>query len=96
MKKILSLISLVAVMLVGGVMLGGCVNQKPQVAEVNTDIETVADQPEVVPAVEQPAEIKEVTDADLEAELKGLDAEMDTIKTTGFEQTDLSDKDLGL
>ena len=96
MKKISSLISLVAVMLAGGVMLGGCVNQKPQVAEVNSDIEAVTDQSEAVPAVEQPVQPKEISDTDLEAELKGLDAEMDAVKTTGFEQTDLADSDLGL
>lgn len=37
-----------------------------------------------------------MTDAELDQEVKAIDAELETVKITGFEAANLADKDLGL
>lgn len=98
-KKYLSLISLVALaMLVGG-LLSGCVFQPAEDIEGTVDETPLAD----AEALEEDTSTEPVavaapviTDAELDQEIKAIDADLETIKTTGFEASNLSDKDLGL
>ena len=101
-SKYLTIASFTILLILAGGLLAGCGNKVDQVADTS-DASAVVDQ---VPAVETPAPAPVVpqvatptpaiTEADLDLELKGLDASLDTVKTTGFEQTDLNNKDLGL
>ncbi len=101
MKKIISLISLTVICLTVGIVLSGCGPTKVKPAAIHITTSTAgnpATQPtlgEEIKAV-QTSPTADITDVSLEADLNGLDAQMETIKSTGFEQTDLSDKDLGL
>ena len=90
MKKYLLITSLLALVAVGGLLTGCGVKQKANTNIENPPLEQVA------PIEEQAAAPAPITDADIDQELKGLDASMDTVKVTGFEDSSLSDKDLGL
>jgi len=93
-KKYFFMFSLaVLVVLVGG-LLAGCDSGW------NKESSDYTQQPsQETPAVEeqnqQPAPA-DVTASDVDAEINSLDASVDTVKTSGFETTNLSDKDLGL
>ncbi|MFA5124298.1 MAG: hypothetical protein WC473_00520 [Patescibacteria group bacterium] len=93
MKKHLSLIALLSVVFVVGGLLAGCGTSQEINLQDNQGEKAAA--PIESQAV-QPAEEPEITEVDLDQSLEDLDATMETIKTTGFEATNLSDKDLGL
>lgn len=97
-KKYLSLIALAALLIMAGGLLSGCGNQSSQddstgLLDENTapTTETAITQPPVE-TVAAPV----ITDAELDQELKNIDAELDTVKITGFEASNLADKDLGI
>lgn len=96
-QKYLSLISISVLFLMLGGMLSGC-GLKP--AEDANEAEAVLEEPQapVEPAPVEPAAIPApvITDAELDQEIKAIDDALETVKVTGFEQTDLADKDLGL
>lgn len=93
MRKI-KLISLAALLLLVGGLLGGCL-AKPQETVPAGEVNTLED---TVVQTEAPAETAspKVDETIIDNELKSLDAEMDGVQTTGFEADNLSDKDLGL
>jgi|WetSurMetagenome_2_1015567.scaffolds.fasta_scaffold1007119_1 hypothetical protein len=95
MSKI-KLISLIAILLLTGGLLSGCLAKPSETVpagEVNT-LEDTAIQTET----EAPAETTapKVDETAIDNELKNLDTELSAIETTGFEADNLSDKDLGL
>jgi len=94
MNKYLKLVIVFSVMIVAGGLLAGCgIKSDSNEPEENN---LPAEQTEPTVQEQQPAEPAPITDADIDQELKGLDASLDTVKVTGFEAKDLSDKDLGL
>lgn len=92
MKKFLSFFALLSIVFVVGGLLAGC-GVKPG-SDTLEENNLPAEQTE--PTVQEQQEPAPITDADIDKELKDLDASMDTVKVTGFEAKDLSDKDLGL
>lgn len=98
MKKIL--VSLV-IASSGGLLLGGCGfgpfdQSTTETPIVSPAVNQTATEPVVTAPAETPVVTPAITDASLEVDLQSLDAAMGGIKTTGFEATDLTDKDLGL
>lgn len=97
-KKYSSLISLVALAMLAGGLLSGCGLQPTEesagtVEETPLSTDTAEEQTPVAP---EPTTAPVITDAELDLEIKAIDADLETIKTTGFELTNLADKDLGL
>lgn len=94
MGKINFLIGVSAILLVSGLLLSGCSATPQETApagQINTSEDTAAQ-------TAAPAETvaPKVDETAIDNELKNLDAEMDSVQTTGFEADNLSDKDLGL
>lgn len=103
MKKYSSLIAISALTLLLAGLLSGCniLNNQSADESVGRVDETPATTAPEIPVATEPVATAPVpapvmTDAELDQETKGLDASLDTVKTTGFEATNLTDKDLGL
>ncbi|MFA6525961.1 MAG: hypothetical protein WCT26_00920 [Candidatus Buchananbacteria bacterium] len=97
-KKYLSLISLVALAMLAGGLLSGC-GLQPTDESAGTVDETplsTAAVDEQTPVAPEPVVAPVITDAELDQEIKAIDADLETVKTTGFEASNLADKDLGL
>ena len=77
----------------GGLLAGCGLPQKNDLPDNQLEEQT---NPTTENQATQPVEEPAITEADIDQSLKDLDATMETVKTTGFEQKDLSNKDLGL
>jgi len=98
-QKYFSCFACATVILLSGAILTGCGNQPadetantPNNQPLSVETNTPAEQPAAQVATSAPV----MTDAQLDQEVNNLDADLNSIKTTGFEATNLSDKDLGL
>ena len=95
-NKYFKLISLSAIILLSGVSLAGCGNQ-PNSQPTPADESQVNSSPSELPAQNSlPTQTVEDTTASLDQTVGDLDASIKTIETTGFEASNLADKDLGL
>ncbi|MFA5021215.1 MAG: hypothetical protein WC517_04125 [Patescibacteria group bacterium] len=100
-KKYLSLASLTVILVFSTILLSGCGNQ-PTDGLANQGRVDEEPSTESGAEAEPPTEANEtatapiITDEELDQEIKNIDADLEAIKATGFESTDLSDKDLGL
>jgi len=98
-KKYFSYLSFFVLALVLGGLLSGC-SLSPTDQSAGTVEETPVAAEPVVPVDQTPVPAVDaapvITDAELDQEVKAMDTELDTVKMTGFEATNLTDKDLGL
>jgi hypothetical protein len=96
-KKYFIIFSLSALVILAGGLLAGCDGNWSQESSNNYNANQQPSQQ--APAVEeqnpQPAPA-DVTASDINLEIQSLDSSIDTVKTSGFEATNLNDKDLGL
>jgi len=98
-KKYLSFASLAAVALLAVSVLAGCTLLPTGESDGASDETLPADSemlPEESQAQAEASAAPVITDAELDQEIKNIDASLDTVKTTGFEPSSLADKDLGI
>jgi|GEM_PF-1618006 len=97
-RKYLSLASLVFISILSAALLSGCgsrsINESANQGRVDEEPSAESGMEAEPPAAAEMAPA--IADEELDQEIKALDADLEAIKTTGFEQADLSDKDLGL
>lgn len=93
-KKNLSLIALAALMILISGLLSGCGFKTEDESIGLIDESSAPAEENPLPA--EPVAPPVITDAELDQEFKNIDADLKTVETTGFESTNLSDKDLGI
>jgi len=94
-KKYLSLISLAALLVLIGGLLSGCGFKTSEEESIGLIDESAAPAEEA-PLPNEPAAPPVMSDVELDQELKNIDDDLKAVETTGFESTNLADKDLGI